>query len=219
MSIFSPIKFCIISLLSLVTFPLALLAGLTTVLAFAILLLRVSLVYVDFLVSFIPTYVFGRHTYSSRLRNSRPSPILVTSPSLSSTSSYARRRSHRPSATSPISAEAFTPATERGLQLMSTPGMDRDFEGLGGWRDDDDDERWTNINSRFRFAEGPVAVAKNHCRTLSGGRIPRDPDYGPAMRSPGAETPPVSANTSKVRRPSPKLAPPPLTAVGKNSFR
>ena len=216
MSILSPIKFCIIALLSLLTFPLALLAGLTTVLAFAILLFRVSLIYVDFLVSFIPTYVFGRHTYSRRLRNAKPSPILVTSPSLSSTSSYARRRSRHPSATSPITVEAFTPATEHGLELISTPGMDRDFEGLGGWRDDDD-ERWTNINSRFRFAEGPVALGQNHYRTLSGGKIPRGEDYEPAMRSPGTGTPPVSPNTSKVRRP-PKLAPPPFTAVGKDKF-
>lgn len=217
MSILSPIKFCIISFLSLLTFPLAVLAGLTTVLAFAILLLRVCLVYVDFFVSFIPTYVFGRHTYSRRLREAKPSPILITSPSLSSTSSYAVRRARHPTAMSPTSVEAFTPATEHGFDLMSTPGMDRDFEGLGGWRNDDD-ERWTNINSRFRFTEGPVAVGQNHYRTLSGGRLPRDPNCEPAIRSPGATSPSVSPNMSRVRRPPPKFAPPPFTAVGKDKF-
>lgn len=216
MSILSPIKFCVFSSLSLLTFPLAILAGLTTVLAFTILLLRVCLVYVDFFVSFIPTYVFGRHTYDSRLRNAKPSPILVASPSLSSTSSYAHRRARHPSVASPISVGAFTPTTEHGLDLTPTPGMDRDFEGLGGWRDDDD-EHWTNINSRFRFAEGPVALGQNHYRTLSGGRLPRDPNYEPAMRSPGTTSPPASPNMSKVRRPL-KLAPPPLTAVGKDKL-
>lgn len=216
MSILGPIKFCIISFLSLLTFPLALLAGLTTVLAFAILLFRVCLVYVDFLVSFIPTYIFGRHTYSRRLRTVKSSPTL-TSPSLSSTSSYALRRARHPSVTSPISVEAFTPVPEHSLNLMSPPRMDRDFEGLGGWRDDDD-EAWTNINSRFRFTEGPVALGQNHYRTLSGGPLPRSPNYEPAMRSPGAAAaPPVSPNMSRLRRP-PKLAPPPLTAVGRDKF-
>lgn len=219
MGLVNPFKFCLVSVLSLLTLPLALLAGLTTFLAFSVLLVRISLFYVDFLVSFLPTYIFGRHTYSRRLRAAKPSPILAPSPALSSTSPYARRRARRPSAASPISADAFTPAAaQHGLGLMATPGMDRDFEGLGGWRDGegDDDERWMNINSRFRI-EGPVAPGQNHFRTLSGGRISRAAEYDSASRSPGSSTP-VSPNTSKVRRPQPNLAPPPFTAVGRDRF-
>lgn len=222
MSILNPVKFCLISFISLLTFPLAILAGLTTVLAFSILLVRVSLVYVDFIVSFIPTYVFGRHTYSRRLRDSKPSPILPGPDSPSSTASYARRRRRR--RLSAASAEPPTPtlvAEPYGLGILGA-GMDRDFEGLGGWRDGDD-ELWTNINSRFQLSEGrPVLVQQHHHRTLSGGGISRgEGGRGgrQGARSPGSTTP-VAPNTSKVRRPAPPNgAPPPFTAVGEDTFR
>lgn len=220
MSILNPIKFCLISFISLLTFPLAILAGLTTALAFSILLFRVSMVYVDFLVSFIPTYVLGRHTYSRRLRK-KPSPILAD-PDSPSANSYARRRRRRLSA---ASAEPPTPtlvADQHGLGLFSA-GMDRDFEGLGGWRDGDD-ELWTNINSRFRLSEGrpEQGQGQNHHRTLSGSGIPREKSGRggkQGARSPGSTTP-VSPNMSKVRRPAPPNGvPPPFTAVGEDTFR
>lgn len=222
MSILNPVKLCLISFISLLTFPLAILAGLTTVVAFSILLFRVSLVYVDFFVSFIPTYVFGRHTYSRRLRDSKSSPIIPGPDSPSSTTSYARRRRRR--RLSSASAEPPTPtlvAEPYGLGILGA-GMDRDFEGLGGWRDGDD-ELWTNINSRFQLSEGrPVQVLQHHHRTLSGGGILRGEGARggrQGARSPGSTTP-VAPNTSKVRRPAPPNGvPPPFTAVGEDTFR
>ena len=216
-SILGLIKFCIVSFLSLLTIPLALLAGFTTFAAIVILFIRVSVVYVDFVVSLIPTYIFGRRTYDSRIRNAKPPPILAASPSLSSTSTYTRRRYGRAPTMGAISPEPFAPVTEHAVDLTTTPGMDRDFEGLGGWRDDDDDH-WVTLNSRFRLGDGAGTSGQgHHYRTLSGGRILRSQDYDLSSRSPGAMTP-VSSNT-KVRRPPPNLAPPPLTAVGKDRLR
>ena len=109
---------------------------------------------------------------------------------------------------------------QHGLGLVSA-GMDRDFEGLGGWRDGDD-ELWTNINSRFRLSEERPAQGHNHYRTLSGGGILRREGKHAGKqgaRSPGSTTP-VSPNTSKVRRPAPPNGvPPPFTAVGEDTFR
>lgn len=224
MSIFTPVKVCIISFLTLLTFPLAILAGITTTLAFSVLLFRVSLVYVDFLLSFIPTYLFGRHTYSSRLQSVKPSPITTAASSQPGSTgtgagTYTRRRRRRPSSVSVISAEALTPVFEKDISLMPSAGMGRDFEGLGGWREGDD-ELWTTINSRFELSEGTGAiVGQNHHRALSGGRISHASDGGlttrQGSRSPGAKrTPPVSPNTSKVRTAPPGGFPSAFTAVG-----
>ncbi|SPO00142.1 uncharacterized protein DNG_02992 [Cephalotrichum gorgonifer] len=219
MSIFTPLKVVVISFLTLLTFPLAILAGFTTTLAFSVLLFRVSLVYLDFILSFFPAYIFGRNTYNRRLQNSRTSPILSTLPPdpgytavgtipSTGTGTYTRPRRRRPSSGSAVSFETITPVMEEDLSLMASAGMDRDFEGLGGWREGDD-ELWTTINSRFDMSNGVTpSVGKNHFRTLSGGsgRVPPGSEAGLTMRarprSPAPRrTPPASPNTSKVRTP------------------
>ncbi|KAK1771333.1 hypothetical protein QBC33DRAFT_149620 [Phialemonium atrogriseum] len=86
------------------------------------------------------------------------------------------RRSRRPSQGSATSIGSITPINEvedgtsgpSGSWLPASSGMDRDFEGVGGWRLDDanDDADWANINSRLEL---PLErTPRHHHRSASG---------------------------------------------------
>ncbi|KAK3368970.1 hypothetical protein B0T24DRAFT_346345 [Lasiosphaeria ovina] len=220
MALINPVHGLVVPFLCMFTIPLAIFAGITTALAFSVLMFRVAIVYLDIALAFIPQYFVSRsrprilsssaasgtgnhghqHTYSRDGRRtsvsppgsvgsgsgySTPSPV---SPFPSSTSqlhqqhhlglgghrspnhhrrksSYGfgaamRARSRHSSQVSlasigtitPIHEDEVTPlVTESGL--TPSVGMDRDFEGIGGWRldDDGDDANWANINSRLEL--------------------------------------------------------------------
>lgn len=86
------------------------------------------------------------------------------------------RRSRRPSQSSIASIGTITPINEAGDNASGpsghwafvSSGMDRDFEGVGGWRLDsrNDDADWAMINSRLEL---PLdRTQRHHHRTASG---------------------------------------------------
>ncbi|PFH56169.1 hypothetical protein XA68_16957 [Ophiocordyceps unilateralis] len=123
--------------------------------------------------------------------------------------SVPRRHRRRPSSlTSVVSAGSITPGGGMAMGLMPSVGPDRDFEGVGGWRDDrgGNDDTWTTINSRFELPDR--VYARNHHRSPSGGAVTPG-DTGVLMMKARARSPaPAEAritpspNSSRARTPS-----------------
>ncbi|KAG6011145.1 hypothetical protein E4U43_008494 [Claviceps pusilla] len=227
MALLNPVYAFVIPFLFVVTVPLALLAGVTTTLAFALLISRVIIVYLDIALSFIPQSLatVTSHRRYIRLRDQLPAATAATaahSPassneecskasSIHQQSLYQRRRRRRPSSTVSFlsSGGTATPVGDTGLGLMPSVGPDRDFEGIGGWRVGDDDNLWTTINSRMELPDR--GLVRHHYRTASGGG-PTTPggDGGVLMmktrrRSPEARAVARTAsspNSSRARTPS-----------------
>ncbi|KAF3767835.1 hypothetical protein M406DRAFT_355727 [Cryphonectria parasitica EP155] len=124
--------------------------------------------------------------------------------------------------------------------MIPSIGMDRDFEGVGGWRldgkDADDDDAWTQLNSRLELPHDPQR--RHHHRSPSGGgattpggagdylvmKSPRaarskdgSPENGGARRDRERRQQGngMSPNSSRQRTPTNGLAPvpPPLTTM------
>ncbi|KUI56872.1 hypothetical protein VP1G_04159 [Cytospora mali] len=197
MAILNPVYGLIVPFLFVVTIPLAILAGITTTLAFSVLMFRVALVYIDIAVNMLPQYVAGRPVYPLSRGYANASTVSTTTPATStmppslsptSTSTSAANGSghnspttarqvvltrhhkrRRASAASFNSIGSITPTDDNGvgngfinggskrnsfMMVPSSVGIDRDFEGVGGWRlngksANDDDDAWTHINSRL----------------------------------------------------------------------
>jgi len=211
MASFNPLRLLIIPFLSIVTIPLAIFAGLTTTFAFSVLLFRVMIVYLDVIISFVPSYIFG--TLFSRRRLEYTMYSQVGSSHVSPASSPGRRRRRRLSTASGISVEAPNSGYEKGLGIAPSIGLVRDFEGVGGWRaSGDDDDLWTNIHSRMELPDKHHQYyygRPHHQRTLSAGLAPSTKEglllKRARTRSPG-ERRKVSPNSSKARTP-PSLPP------------
>lgn len=107
--------------------------------------------------------------------------------------------------------------------LTPSVGMDRDFEGVGGWRiddgDDEDNKAWTNINSRLELPfEGSSPYSRRHQRSRSMGPVVPtetawlatvDAQAGGEKAERGPDKPqPVRANSSRVRTKKTTQAPP-----------
>ncbi|KAF4513008.1 hypothetical protein G6O67_000331 [Ophiocordyceps sinensis] len=230
MALINPVHTLIVPFLCVVTVPLALLAGLTTTLAFSILSFRVILVYLDIALSLVPQCFGTRKTrYPAYARHDERRPVSPaasssansnqnspTTPTLTPTqqqqqlpSSMGRRRRRRPSSvTSVASAGSITPVGDMAMGLMPSVGPDRDFEGVGGWRSDrdGDDDTWTTINSRLELPDRNHG--RNHHRSPSGGPVTPG-DSGVLMMKPRARSPeargmrtPPSPNSCRTRTPS-----------------
>ncbi|KAM7195641.1 hypothetical protein V8F20_007385 [Naviculisporaceae sp. PSN 640] len=230
MALINPVHGLVVPFLCLFTIPLAIFAGITTTLAFTVLMFRVAVVYLDIALSMIPQYFRGRsktrfhdappithHRRHSRATSiamisppgsmsgdsghSTPSPIAAFPPVPSTPytpmgglrspfrrkSSYGfggtARHSRRSSqvslaslgAVTPIREGCVTPACDYGeTNFASSTGIDRDFEGIGGWRlgDRDDDADWTNINSRLELPlDRSTYSARQHQRSQSAGPV------------------------------------------------
>jgi hypothetical protein len=290
MALLNPVYGLIVPCLCIFTVPLAIFAGITTALAFSVLMFRVTLVYLDIAIAFVPQYIMGRSGFRSLPSNSRyadprhyyhrlpkyDGAKTPTSPTGSagsdadnggasnSVAGYVAsgyrsprhrertgggvttanissnpgggRRSRRPSQGSVTSIGTITPineATETGgagsLLLPSSAaantsvGMNRDFEGIGGWRLDDstDDSDWAKINSRLEL---PLERTSRHHRSPSAGpATPVDGSSWLMMKSvrkeagsPGIVTP------ERDRSAAPSLPPPTLTpksSISPNSSR
>ncbi|KAK1755800.1 hypothetical protein QBC47DRAFT_381327 [Echria macrotheca] len=109
------------------------------------------------------------------------------------------RQSRHSSQGSLASMGAITPLPAADVAIVvadagMTPsvGLDRDFEGIGGWRiqdDQEDEENWTNINSRLELP-AERAPFRHHQRSLSSGSTKLTDLAGwmtPALR--GGESP------------------------------
>ncbi|KAH8764170.1 hypothetical protein F5883DRAFT_107099 [Diaporthe sp. PMI_573] len=194
MALINPVYALIVPFLFVFTIPLAVFAGITTTLAFSVLMFRVAVVYVDIAVNMVPQYFTGRRVYpfprgyaSAILSTTEASSNMPPSPVGSGTNSpptsrqaarHHRRR--RTSGASLHSIGSITPVEDHigggskrnSFMLVPSIGMDRDFEGVGGWRlggrkPDDDDDAWTLINSRLEL---PLDYQrKHHQRSPSGG--------------------------------------------------
>lgn len=269
MALLNPVYALIVPFLFVVTIPLAIFAGITTTLAFSVLMFRVAVVYIDIAVNMVPQYVTGRRMYpfprgyatsiltaAAASHIAPPSPVDSrhssgrSSPSPTSTTNRAPVRHHRRRRTSgasfaslgsitPIEDSNSLPGSVRGSFMMAPSiGMDRDFEGVGGWRfngkNADDDDAWTQLNSRLEL---PLDhQRRHHHRSPSGGGATTpggsgdflmmksskatrskegSPEHGPRRgrerKENGAA---MSPNSSRQRTPNgiPQM-PPPLTAI------
>lgn len=68
MPIPNPVYGLMVPFLCIVTLPLAIFAGITTTLAFSVLMFRVMMVYLDIAVSLVPQYLMGRSTLAEQQR-------------------------------------------------------------------------------------------------------------------------------------------------------
>lgn len=196
MALLNPIYSLILPFLFFFTVPIAVLATITTVCAFSVLLFRVTIVYIELALAVIPHYLLGEKSTAKQLQRTR---------SLTNTSS-GRRKKRRGSTSSNASATGvITPiSTESGMGLSAGPT--RDYEGVGGWRDNpsDDDGLWAKINSRLEL---PADHVRRHRRSFTSGSIPSD-----AMtRAQRSYSPEAVMNTSRARTP-------PSSVVGEGYF-
>lgn len=210
MALLNPIYVLFVPFLFVVTVPMALFAGVTTTLAFSVLICRGILVYLDLAVSYVNRSLHGlkvpSRLHRAAARSDPPSP----------TPSYLalrQRRRRRPSSVSSsiLSGGSVTPVNDVGLGLTPSIGAERDYEGLGGWRVGDD-EIWTTINSRLELPDRQHA--RHHHRSPSGGGASTPGEGGMLMmkrrtRSPETKTAkapgsagPASPNSSRTRTPS-----------------
>lgn len=199
MALLNPVYAITIPFLFVVTVPLAVFAGITTTLAFSVLMLRVVVVYLDIALSLVPQCLGGRKPRYLESAAAPASPASSSpSPSLPPSRRWRRRRS-----SSALSAGSATPVSDGGLGLMPSIGPERDFEGLGGWRIGDDDRNWTMINSRLELPDRQHV--RNHHRSPSGPTTPADGGYlvmKGRTRSVETKRSSASPNSSRTRTPS-----------------
>ncbi|KAI5926739.1 hypothetical protein F4810DRAFT_653300 [Camillea tinctor] len=183
----NPLQFLIFPFLFLVALPVALCAGFTTILAFFVLFIRLFLVYFDVGLETLHFLFTGNATLHSRT----PSSSLSSSPLPSPNATHSRTKRHRRRKSSTGSGTATGSITPVGgsdnLALTPSIGLERDFEGLGGWRldsadggaDTADDKQWYNLNSRLELPDH-----RHHSRSQSGGTLlPGSCSVGPYTRS------------------------------------
>jgi len=175
----NPLYTVTLPILFLFSLPVALFACLTTILAFNVLLFRVSLIYIDLAAAVIPYYLFGITPDPSFPNQKSASPI---------PSRRWRRRS-----SSNLSTGSLTPNALGHSSSVVGLSLTRDYEGLGGWRlrsEEEEEELWTNINSRLEL---PAEHGRRHRRSATGGleMRGREESNGMVMNSGRARTPPV----------------------------
>lgn len=162
MALLNPLQLLVFPFLLVVSLPLAIFAGATTILAFMVLFMRLFFVYFDVGLETL-RYVLLGHQQGQQLlvspANSRR-PSAPTSPRLSrsaspgeaSPPSQRRRRSRAGSVAN------ITPLIGGlgGVSIAPKSSLDRDFEGVGGWRnnaDPEDEHAWESLNSRLEIPD------------------------------------------------------------------
>jgi len=171
------------------TIPIAILASITTTLAFSILIFRVLLVYIELAFAVIPYWILGPKQSGQVVQGTKASPSPPSVPT--------RRRKRRGSTCSSLSATGtITPISGDAMRFSQSIGASRDFEGVGGWRldnpSDDDDSLWTKINSRLEL---PADHGRRHHRSLTAGSNPSD------LKLNRGYSPEAVMNTSRPRTP------------------
>ena len=195
MALLNPVYGLILPFLFLFTIPIAIIASITTTLAFSILAFRVVLIYIELAFAVIPHYLLGT------VNNPKSLDRNTALPNSSALPSKRRKRRSNSSSSSLSAAGSTTPIQgENSLGLSQSVGHIRDYEGVGGWRldnpDNEDDGLWTRINSRLEL---PADHVRRHHRSLTSGSMPGDTrlnwNYNPEamMNTSRMRTPPSSA--------------------------
>ncbi|KAI1204001.1 hypothetical protein F5X97DRAFT_282731 [Nemania serpens] len=184
----SPLKIFIFPFAFLVALPLALCAGVTTILAFLVLFLRLFLVYFDVGLETLRHVLVGPAAQGRYITSRRPSTNSPPPPSPVTPTSRHRRRVKRQG-----SSGSITPVSGFDGLSAVTPsiGLERDFEGVGGWRlESVDEQQWYNLNSRL---ENPYR--RHHFRSQSGGAVLP----GIVVAKPGSHSPERSRSIGKAK--------------------
>ncbi|KAK4541790.1 hypothetical protein LTR36_007322 [Oleoguttula mirabilis] len=181
-------------------------AVVTTSVAFWILLFRVGIVYAELFTALLHAYL-----------SPSPGPTVTVSPRspVSQRSPPSRRTSRSSSAGSDLMSGSKLKSQSSATLPISMPL--RDYEGVGGWRlqaDDDEEALWMNINSRLEL---PAEQQQRYQRSLtSGSRAPS------GMASPESVRTPLTIRTPGRRGPGDTTASPeeyfnqPLTVISIN---
>ncbi|TKA81682.1 hypothetical protein B0A55_01344 [Friedmanniomyces simplex] len=150
-SVVSAVSVPVLLLLSL---PLAAFAVFTTSVAFWVLLFRVSLVYAELLAALLRSYIVPPPTESVTDVRS-PSPEKDRSP-------RSRRASQSSSGSSGLQMRTFGPSDSSTILAGLFPP--RDYEGVGGWlaQDDDEDEPLWIAGDSHPGPPSPVASLQRH---------------------------------------------------------
>ncbi|KAI0390969.1 hypothetical protein F5Y17DRAFT_442497 [Xylariaceae sp. FL0594] len=184
MPFFSPVRLFVLPFVFLVAMPLAFFASVTTMLAFAVLFFRLCLVYCDLGLETL-RYVLVGHAAQARYVASHGTPSLTpttsrdTTPVHSPAVSGFRHRRPLKRLTSAGSGSSTPAVYSNGLSriLPSSAGLERDFEGIGGWRLDSvgfdahataHESQWYNLNSRLETPKW-----RHHFRSQSGDPVMR----------------------------------------------
>lgn len=157
MALLTPGYGLVLPFLFLFTIPIAILAALTTTLAFSILLFRVILVYIELALTVIPQYLLG---FNLATRSVPPSAT-----------GRGRRGTRRRNSGGAVSG-SITPIG--GVASTQSTRHVRDYEGVGGWRlgpPSDDDDLWSKFNSRLEL---PADRGRRHHRSLTAGSFSVD---------------------------------------------
>lgn len=181
-----------------VSIPLAIMAVMTTALAFSALFLRVSIVYIELAMALL-------YSWTSKIPS--PPPTARTprriSPSASSIAMIqGRARASRGKTSNTLHnlqdthAKALDSAAFKGGNSSSFVGAGeptRDFEGVGGWHltgNGDDESIWMTMNSRLELPSPGGQRQRRHMRSLSSESTtftPRSPEASrssPSLRTP-----------------------------------
>ena len=144
-------------ILLFVSIPLSLFAALTTTLAFSTLFLRALLVYAELGAVLVQNQFINQRANEKNLAFERATAAATEGRSAS-------RSSAGSGSTTPS-------APDTGLGIYSGSGVERDFEGVGGWRTEDEDAIWMSLNSRLELPGMVDAPRRNHHRSRTSGSL------------------------------------------------
>ncbi|KAJ1331714.1 hypothetical protein MN608_05175 [Microdochium nivale] len=167
----NPFRLLVVPVVFIVAIPLAICAGMTTILAFLVLFSRLFIVYFDLAIDTLRYVLLGRGIDSTASLPSSSPQATTPAPSSPTQLSPRRRRNRRDVS---IATSANTIPNVDGPSLSLGSALERDFEGVGGWRlksaeadsINSNEQQWFNLNSRLE-----VPQPKHHFRTQSGGAI------------------------------------------------
>jgi hypothetical protein len=157
-------------ILFIISLPLAGFAVFTTVLAIATLFVRASLVYFDLGLALLHSWIFIEQnaSHGEQMSPHHGSKKRHSSSSLgSSTQSLQLSQEAGLDGGGPVRSESY-------LSLLGVGTPNRDYEGVGGWRNQGDaleEGMWINMNSRLELpaaTPGGSGGRRGHRRSLTG---------------------------------------------------
>jgi hypothetical protein len=178
----NPIHLVIPLALLSISLPLLLFAVLTTLLALATLLLRVLVVYSDLALVLLRHWLF--HADPPLKPSPPPDHELRLNPS---------RRSSAASSSAPSPLRSRPGRSDSYASLLGAGVPNRDYEGVGGWRGDEDED-WAALNSRLELPAGTPALAATpagvrHRRSFTGSGSRLNLHYAVKMSPVAGRTP------------------------------